>query len=71
MNKNLNKDYEATLNEEIIEETQRQKSILELLLSKDEAGYYLRNAEDQKKSKEHCPVIENHWETFGNMLKHM
>ena len=49
MSKNLNKNYKATLNEEIIEETQRQKSILELLLSKDEAGYYLRSIEDQKK----------------------
>ena len=57
MNKNLNKNYEATLNEEIIEETQRQKSILKLLLSKDEAGYYLRNAEDQKKKSESNPAF--------------
>ena len=57
MSKNLNKNYKATLNEEIIEETQRQKSILELLLSKDEVGYYLRNAEDQKKKSEANPVF--------------
>ena len=57
MSKNLNKNYKATLNEEIIEETQRQKCILELLLSKDEAGFYLRNAEDQKKKSEVNPVF--------------
>ena len=56
MTKNLKNNYEATLNEEIIEETQRQKSILELLLSKDEAGFYLRNAEAQKKKSETNPA---------------
>ena len=57
MSKYLNKNYKATLNEEIIEETQRQKSILELLLSKDEAGYYLRSIEDQKKKSETNPAF--------------
>ena len=57
MSKNLNKNYKATLNEEIIEETQRQKSILELLLSKDEARYHLRSIEDQKKKSETNPAF--------------
>jgi len=48
---NLNKIYKTTIEEENIEELQRQKSIIEILLSKDEA-LYLLNKVEEKKDKE-------------------
>ena len=49
--------YKATSNEEMIENTQRQKSILEILLSKNEADYYYKKAEEKKKKIEANPLF--------------
>ena len=49
MNKNLDTKYKATFSEEMIENTQRQKSILEILLSKNEADHYYKKAKQKKK----------------------
>ena len=57
MNKNLDVSYKATSNEEMIENTQRQKSILEILLSKNEAEYYYKKAEEKKKKIEANPLF--------------
>ena len=46
---NLNKIYKTTIEEENIEELQRQKSIIEILLSKDEALYLLNKVEEKKR----------------------
>ncbi len=48
---NLNKIYKTTIEEENIEEFQRQKSIIEILLSKDEALYLLNKLEEKKIEK--------------------
>ena len=53
---NLNKFYKTTIEEENIEELQRQKSIIEILLSKDEASHLL-NKFEQKKDKENTNPI--------------
>ena len=50
MSKNLDVSYKATSSEELIENTQRQKSILEILLSKNEADYYYKKAEEKKET---------------------
>ena len=57
MSKNLDVSYKATSNEEMIENTQRQKSILEILLSKNEADYYYKKAEEKKKKLEANPLF--------------
>tara|TARA_X000000368_G_C22519221_1_gene488390 strand:- start:297 stop:473 length:177 start_codon:yes stop_codon:yes gene_type:complete len=57
MSKNLDVSYKATSNEEMIENTQRQKSILEILLSKNEADYYYKKAEEKKKKIEANPLF--------------
>ena len=57
MSKNLVSNYKATSNEEMIENTQRQKSILEILLSKREADYYNKKAEQKKKKIEANPLF--------------
>ena len=57
MSKNLDTSYKATINEEMIENTQRQKSILEILLSKNEADYYYKKAEEKKKKIEANPLF--------------
>ena len=45
---NFNNIYKTTIEEENIEELQRQKSIIEILLSKDEALYLLNKVEEKK-----------------------
>ena len=57
MSKNFDTKYKATFNEEMIENTQRQKSILEILLSKNEADYYYKKAEEKKKKIEANPLF--------------
>ena len=57
MSKNLDVSYEATSNEEMVENTQRQKSILEILLSKNEAEYYNKKAEEKKKKIDANPLF--------------
>ena len=57
MSKNLDVSYKATSNEEMVENTQRQKSILEILLSKNEADYYYKKAEEKKKKLEANPLF--------------
>ena len=57
MSKNLDVSYKATSNEEMVENTQRQKSILEILLSKNEADYYYKKAEEKKKKIEANPLF--------------
>ena len=57
MSKNLDLSYKATSNEEMVENTQRQKSILEILLSKNEAEYYYKKAEEKKKKIEANPLF--------------
>ena len=53
---NLNMIYKTTIEEENIEEIQRQKSIIEILLSKDEA-LHLLNKLEEKKDKEKTNLI--------------
>ena len=57
MSKNLDVSYKASSNEKMIENTQRQKSILEILLSKNEAEYYYKKAEEKKKKIEANPLF--------------
>jgi hypothetical protein len=57
MSKNLDVSYKATSNEEILENTQWQKSILEIQLSKNEADYYYKKAEEKKKKIEANPLF--------------
>ena len=57
MSKNLDESYKATFNAVIKENTQRQKSILEILLSKNEAEYYYKKAEEKKKNIEANPLF--------------
>ena len=57
MSKNLDESYKATFNAVIKENTQRQKSILEILLSKNEADYYYKKAEEKKKKIEANPLF--------------
>mgnify|MGYP001305060336 FL=1 len=57
MSKNLDVSYKATSNEEMLENTQRQKSILEILLSKNEADYYYKKAEEKKKKIKANPLF--------------
>jgi len=57
MSKKLNYEYAATLEEENIEKSQREKSILELLLSKNEALLYLKKAEEKKRKREANPLF--------------
>ena len=57
MSNNLDTTYKATSDEEMIENTQRQKSILEILLSKNEADYYYKKAEEKKKKIEANPIF--------------
>ena len=49
MHKVLKNEFEASLLEESIEETQRQKNILELLLTQEDANYFISkvNSEDE------------------------
>tara|TARA_B100000029_G_scaffold498321_1_gene566980 strand:+ start:1439 stop:1615 length:177 start_codon:yes stop_codon:yes gene_type:complete len=49
MHKVLKNEFEASLLEESIEETQRQKNILELLLTQEDANYFINkvNSEDE------------------------
>ena len=49
MNKVLKNEFEASLLEESIEETQRQRNILELLLTQEDANYFINkvNSEDE------------------------
>ena len=49
---NLNKIYKTTIEEENIEEFQRQKSIIEILLSKDEALYLLNKVKKKIKKRQ-------------------
>jgi hypothetical protein len=53
----LDVSYKATSNEEILENTQWQKSILEIQLSKNEADYYYKKAEEKKKKIEANPLF--------------
>jgi len=57
MSKKLNYEYAATSEEENIEKNQREKSILELLLSKNEALLYLKKAEEKKRKREGNPLF--------------
>ena len=57
MSKKLNYKYEATSEEENIEKSQREKSILELLLPKDEALFYYKKAEEKKRKREANPLF--------------
>ena len=54
---NLNKIYKTTIEEENIEELQRQKSIIEILLSKNEALYLLNKVEEKKDKEKTNPII--------------
>ena len=54
---NLNKVYKTTIEEENIEETQRQKSIIEILLSKDEALQLLKKVEEKKDKQKTNPIL--------------
>ena len=54
---NLNKIYKTTIEEENIEELQRQKSIIEILLSKDEALHFLNKLEEKKDKEETNPML--------------
>ena len=54
---NLNKIYKTTFEEENIEELQRQKSIIEILLSKDEALYLLNKVEEKKDKENSNPIL--------------
>ncbi len=49
MHKVLKNEFEASLLEVSIEETQRQKNILELLLTQEDANYFINkvNSEDE------------------------
>ena len=49
MHKVLKNEFEASFLEESIEETQRQKNILELLLTQEDANYFINkvNSEDE------------------------
>ena len=53
---NLNKIYKTTIKEENIEELQRQKSIIQILLSKDEALYLLNKVEEKKDKEKANPI---------------
>ena len=57
MSKKLNYEYAATSEEENIEKNQREKSILELLLPKNEALLYLKKAEEKKRKREVNPLF--------------
>ena len=57
MSKKLNYEYAATSEEENIEKSLREKSILELLLSKNEALLYLKKAEEKKRKRETNPLF--------------
>ena len=54
---NLNKIYKTTIEEENIEELQRQKSIIEILLSKNEALYLLNKVEEKKDKEKTNPIL--------------
>ena len=54
---NLNKIYKTTIEEDNIEELQRQKSIIEILLSKDEALYLLNKVEKIKDKENINPIL--------------
>ena len=53
---NLRKIYKTTIEEENIEEIQRQKSVIEILLSKDEALYFLNKVEEKKDKEKSNPI---------------
>ena len=57
MSKKLNYEYSATSEEDNIEKNRREKSILELLLSKNEALLYLKKAEEKKRKREANPLF--------------
>ena len=57
MSNKIDTAYELTYNEEMKENTKRQKSILELLLSKNEADFYYKKAEKKKKKMEANPLF--------------
>ena len=57
MSNKLDTAYEVTYYEEMKENTKRQKSILELLLSKNEADFYYKKAEKKKKKMEANPLF--------------
>ena len=52
MNKVLKNEFEASLSEESIEETQRQKNILELLLTQEDANYFINSLRNN-----YCEII--------------
>ena len=54
---NLNKTYKTTIEEENIEELQRQKSIIEILLSKDEALFLIKKVEEKKNNEKTNPIL--------------
>ena len=54
---NFNKIYKTTIEEENIEELQRQKSIIQILLPKDEALYLLNKLEEQKDKEKTNPIL--------------
>ena len=54
---NLNMIYKTTIEEENIEEIQRQKSIIEILLSKDEALHLLNKLEEKKDKEKTNPKL--------------
>ena len=54
---NLDKVYKTTIDEENIEEIQRQKSIIEILLSKDEALYLLNKVKERKDKENTNPIL--------------
>ena len=65
---NLNKIYKTTIEEENIEELQRQKSIIEILLSKDEALYLLNKFEEKKDKEKTNPILYS-WEIIKLLIK--
>ena len=54
---NFNKIYKTTIEEENVEELQRHKSIIEILLSKDEALYLLNKVEEKKDKENTNPIL--------------
>ena len=54
---NLNQIYKTTIDEENIEEIQRQKNIIEILLSKDEALFLIKKVEEKKNNEKTNPIL--------------
>ena len=54
---NLNQIYKTTIDEENIEKIQRQKNIIEILLSKDEALFLIKKVEEKKNNEKTNPIL--------------